>query len=120
MITILARRYEVVDPSLSGPVRPVQAAIRLAKKWPARRVPVGLGDAIERVAKPIARWIDRRTARLGPRWRTKIAGCSACSRRRELLNWIVRDVRSWAAWRRSWREIRPAWRRFYGVRSRAP
>jgi len=58
----------------------------------------GLGDLVERVAHPIGCWLDRRTARLGGKmaWaKTRLCGCSACSRRRRLLNDLVPDARHW-------------------------
>jgi hypothetical protein len=42
----------------------------------------GLGDAVEVVAKPIARAIDRVAG-------TNIRNCSACAKRREALNKAV-------------------------------
>jgi hypothetical protein len=71
----------------------------------------GLGSAVERLAKPIARWIDARhaddavldwlvRAAVVQGWVTlPLAGCAACSARRAWLDWLVPDVRSWAAWR---------------------
>ena len=53
---------------------------------------LGLGDLAYRVADPIARLIDRCTARLPARLRTHIAGCSACSRRRRWLNALAPDL----------------------------
>ncbi len=64
----------------------------------AKRRPVGLGDVVEMAAAPVARWLDTKTARLGGRWRTKLAVCSACSARRRRLNGWVSDVRSLRAW----------------------
>lgn len=53
---------------------------------------LGLGDLVYRAADPIARLIDRCTARLPARLRTHIAGCSACSRRRRWLNTLTPDL----------------------------
>ena len=53
---------------------------------------LALGDLVYRVADPIARLIDRCTARLPARLRTHIAGCSACSRRRRRLNALAPDL----------------------------
>ena len=53
---------------------------------------LGLGDLVYRVADPIARLIDRCTARLPARLRTHVAGCSACSRRRRWLNTLAPDL----------------------------
>lgn len=73
------------------------------------RVPFGMGDAVERVAKPIARWLDEESAKLAADWRrpwhTKLAGCSACSWRRRMLNFLVPEVRSWPAWRAAWGKL---------------
>src|SRR5688500_17496159 len=41
----------------------------------------GLGDVVERVAGPIAAAIDTISG-----GRTKVKGCSACAKRREMLN----------------------------------
>lgn len=65
---------------------------------PGRRPPLGLGDWVDVRAKPLARWIDARTRRLPRRYRTRLAGCSACSRRRGRLNRLVPDIRSWRGW----------------------
>lgn len=46
----------------------------------------GLGDVVEKLAKPIARLIDRVAG-------TRLATCGACARRRKLLNRLVPDVR---------------------------
>lgn len=87
---------------------------------PARSQPVrqqrsrpvlGLGDWVESWAKPIAVEIDRVMADFGRR--TKLAGCSACSKRRRYLNLVVPDLRSLSAWRTAHRRIRPAWRQTY-------
>ena len=53
---------------------------------------LGLGDLVYRVADPIARLLDRCTARLPARLRTHVAGCSACSRRRRWLNTLAPDL----------------------------
>lgn len=41
--------------------------------------PPGLGDLVERIARPIARAIDRAFG-------TKLASCGACKKRRDWLN----------------------------------
>lgn len=122
MITVTSRKLTVVNNALTGV--PDQAAKRAIRRMrptrpPARRPVLGLGDLVERVAKPLAKRVDRATARLRPRWRTKLAGCSACSRRRAFLNWVVRDVRRWREWAAAWRRLRPAWERFYARKRRA-
>lgn len=54
---------------------------------------------VELVAQPIARAIDRLTSRTP--WPTHIAGCSACSRRRQWLNRLDSRLRAWLrAWLR--------------------
>ena len=53
---------------------------------------LGLGDLVYRVADPIARLIDRCTARLPKPLHTHVAGCSACSRRRRWLNALAPDL----------------------------
>ena len=53
---------------------------------------LALGDLVYRVADPIARLIDRCTARLPACLRTHVAGCSACSRRRRWLNTLAPDL----------------------------
>ncbi len=42
----------------------------------------GLGDVVEKLADPIARLSDRV-------FKTKIKGCSACAKRKEMLNHLV-------------------------------
>lgn len=63
--------------------------------------PVPLGTLVERFVQPIARFLDRT---LG----THLAGCSACSRRRQYLNHLVPDIRSLSAWASAWRRLRPS------------
>jgi len=112
---LLSRRTRIVRPDLAGPV---PGASRPAGRKAVQIDPRGLGDLVERLAKPIARWLDslahrppgRRTppdpalaALLTPLLRTRLltlplAGCSACSRRRRALNRILPDVHSWAEW----------------------
>lgn len=53
---------------------------------------LALGDLVYRVADPIARLIDRCTARLPVCLHTHVAGCSACSRRRRWLNALTPDL----------------------------
>jgi hypothetical protein len=53
----------------------------------------GPGDLVALVAKPIARAIDRATAKLPwPEWRTNLTGCRACNQRQ--TRWNDR----WRAW----------------------
>jgi hypothetical protein len=54
----------------AGPVPRVSAG-----KYPGR----GLGDAVARVAEPVARTLDRWTG-------TRLSGCPGCQARREWLN----------------------------------
>lgn len=67
---------------------------------------VGVGDVIERLAKPVARWVDRATARLPVRWRTQLAGCRACRKRKAWLNTAPR-----AGWASIWSRLKRLWRR---------
>lgn len=92
-------------PTLPLKVRPAKAA---HQERPAPEL--GLGDWVERWAKPLARWIDRMSRRLPPRWWTRLAGCSACSRRRRWLNLALPNVRSWRAWLAAARLVWPAWK----------
>ncbi len=119
MITVTSRRHVVHNPALSGrpgatPAKPAKPPAAARGQKVAR--PVMLGDWVEKRAKPIALAIDRWSKRLGPRWATKMAGCTACSRRRAFLNRLVRDVRRWSEWRAVWRRLGPAWRAFYARR----
>lgn len=88
---------------------------------------VGLGDWVDRRAKPVTRWLDARVLPVGGRsadpalawlvglavragWVTlPLAGCSACSRRRQWLNRLLPDLRSPRAWlglpARLWRSL---------------
>ena len=47
-----------------------------------KRKSSGLGDLVEKLAKPVARLIDLTTG-------TKLAGCQSCQQRREKLNQLV-------------------------------
>jgi hypothetical protein len=113
---LLDHRLTIIRPHLSGR----QAGPVPSKQRPGKRagmvldpVPAGLGDWVETWAKPIARWIDAnhpldpvigllvRLAVQAKLVTLPIAGCSACSRRRRLFNWLVPDLRSWTAWRRA-------------------
>jgi hypothetical protein len=79
--------------------------------------PLGLGEVVERIAKPIALEIDRVAADFGRV--TRVAGCSACSKRRHFLNRVVPNVRSWRDWLAAWRRVRPAYRAVWGCRQGA-
>lgn len=120
MIRVL--RIERREP-VGMPPRPRSEQRRPGGGRPGRvTIALGLGDVVDRVAKPIARWVDGQTRRLPRRYRTRLAGCSACSRRRRWLNLLVPDVRRpelwWSAWRRTlggWRAaFRPAARPLQG------
>lgn len=93
-----------------------QAAVKARKaaapRKPAKRPVLSLGDAVERVAKPIAKRVDSLAADFGRP--TALAGCSACSRRRRFLNQLVPDVASWRAWRGLFGRWRGAWRAHFG------
>jgi hypothetical protein len=59
----------------------------------ARPATVGLGDLVETFAKPVAHLIDAATSHLlPPDWQTRLAGCSACARRRNKLNLLCPDI----------------------------
>jgi hypothetical protein len=82
-----------------------------------RLLPIGLGDLVEKAAKPIAREIDSFTADLadlGLCRATQLDGCSACSKRRHFLNRIIGNVRSPVEWFTAWRRVRPAYRAVWG------
>jgi hypothetical protein len=112
------RRLLIVNRALTGrQARPSTAAARPARKQ-GKQAGSGrpLGDLVELWAKPIARGIDRLTARLPGRWATRLGGCSACSRRRHFLNALVPDSGSLAAWQGVLWALRPAFKRYYGRR----
>lgn len=104
--TVKASRVtlKVINPDLHG--RPPPPPEHKAWRMPE---PQGLGDWVETWAKPIARWIDRQRAK-HPLLRAalaksglvplngKLAGCSACSRRRILFNRWVPNARDWRSW----------------------
>jgi hypothetical protein len=71
----------------------VSSPSRVLAFSPVSRSSVGLGDLVARLADPIARLADRHL-------RTKLAGCSACSRRRAWLNRLLPDLRR--PWRLHW------------------
>lgn len=86
----------------------------MAQRWFVReRRPVPLGDVVERFAKPIAQSIDSATADISPllgfgnRYATRLAaGCGPCSKKRQVLNQVVRDVRDLREWRTLPRRIK--------------
>lgn len=54
---------------------------------------VGLGDLVERFAKPIAHLLDAASERFLPAgWETHIGSCSACARRQRKLNLLCPDI----------------------------
>ena len=68
---------------------------------------IGLGDLVEIWAKPIGCFLDRQTAN----WplKTRLCGCSACSRRRHFLNMLVPDYRSFAkGWKGIFKRLKSA------------
>lgn len=66
-------------------VREIIHAPHLSAPPPRPPQPVGLGDAVARVAQPIARALD---AVLG----TKITGCGGCAERQRKLNELMPDI----------------------------
>lgn len=48
--------------------------------------PVGLGDAVARVAEPIAGLVDKLTG-------SKLVGCQPCGQRRDALNRLLPNLR---------------------------
>lgn len=110
-----APRNTPTVPTISAELKVLNRAIH---RWPLpaaghrawrMTLPQGLGDWVETWAKPIAKWIDRRRAK-SPAVKIllawvgivaadkKLAGCSACSKRRRLFNAWVPNIRSWPAW----------------------
>ncbi len=79
----------------------------------------GLGDLVDRIAKPIAKAIDEATADFGARYATNLAGCSACSKRRRFLNLVVPDVRAWRNWLAAPGRLRLAWKLTYQCSKRS-
>lgn len=63
------------EPTLPRHALPQEAIVPEPMQTPVQ----GLGDIVERIAKPIARTIDKVAG-------TDIEHCSACARRRALLN----------------------------------
>jgi hypothetical protein len=59
---------------IKGPILP-----KNKPQKPIEKLPLGLGDRVERIAQPIARVIDKVAG-------TNIQGCGGCKKRREALN----------------------------------
>lgn len=97
MARLIKEHVVILNPALYNPAPPqtTPTGVPAQPLAPA----LGLGDIVERYAHPIAVRIDRVTAKLPPKLRTRLAWCSACSRRRVRFNGWVADIRSWAAWR---------------------
>jgi hypothetical protein len=114
--------YEILDPTLTRRVPDEQNVHRPAPAGAMRPAapPPGLGDLVERYAKPIAARLDRWTAHLPPRFRTHLNGCSACSLRRRFLNIVVPAYRSWPSWRRAPVRLVTAWRQVYSKPAPGP
>lgn len=55
--------------------------------------PMGLGDAVEVVAKPVARAIDAVTSILPASMQTHITTCTPCGNRRDALNAAMPDIK---------------------------
>lgn len=130
-LEVKSSRLIVVDPTLQGrppalsssngpasakdaPKSGVKNRGKIGDGGAGKRLPLGLGDAVERVAKPIALRHDALNAwgarRLGLAEGKKLAGCSACSWRRRMLNQIVPDVRSRGSWAGAWGRLKVVWR----------
>lgn len=107
MARIISERVVILNEALYHPPKPVQSVAAAPAEQVQGVSVVGLGDLVERYAHPMAVVIDRMTLNLPPRWRTGLAWCTACSRRRSTLNEWVPDVRSglewWAVAGRLWR-----------------
>lgn len=54
---------------------------------PRNKKPVGLGDVVAKVVKPIAGLVDKVTG-------SKLSVCGGCGQRREALNRLVPDVQN--------------------------
>jgi hypothetical protein len=129
MKVISMKRTRIAPPVVEAPRGPNgghsrevqrQADSGLSRALAAQKLlPLGLGDVVEKIAKPIAREIDGFTADLMPRHATHLNGCSACSKRRHFLNRIVGDVWSLRQWLTAWRRVRPAYRAVWGCRRAA-
>jgi hypothetical protein len=103
--------YYVKNPALTNAGRaaglPLREPTFVAQRLPRRRGgtarrrrPFGLGDWVETWAKPIGRQIDRATRRLPARYRTHFGrGKCGCAGRKKVLNVVLPDLRSWAAWK---------------------
>lgn len=52
---------------------------------------LGVGDAVEVIAKPIARILDKSTSILPKAMQTNIAECGGCRSRKERLNSMFRS-----------------------------
>jgi hypothetical protein len=59
---------------IKGPILP-----KNKPQKPIEKLPLGIGDRVERIAQPIARAIDRVAG-------TNIQGCGACQKRKKYLN----------------------------------
>lgn len=100
-LTILRTRIITHRPDMDKePARPP------SPQFPVLRAPLPLGEWVETWAKPIAVWLDRVA-------KTKLAGCSACSRRRRLLNWVVPDMHSARSWFTAVTRLTAGWRAVY-------
>jgi hypothetical protein len=112
---IHSRKLTVFDRDAGGPITPELAAAGRAlspvKQLPAAHRALPLGDVVEIYAKPVARAIDRATAKLPQRMRTALTWCGACSKRQTKLNNLVGDVRSLAAWKRALKKLPSSFKR---------
>ncbi len=112
---IIARRLTITHPSpklshAKGSAKaPVHGAVQPGQI-------MGLGDLVERAARPVAAFIDRVSAEISPRIATRVSGCSACSKRRHFLNVLVSQIRSLKSWLGLATKWGSAWRAIYGCK----
>lgn len=108
-----------IDRHAGGPLTPeliaagrakapgLQATLAREAEAASATPPLPLGDLVERYAKPVAILIDRSTAKLPAKWRTRLAWCGGCSARQIALNEWLPDVKSGVAW---WGAAGRVWR----------
>lgn len=75
------KRVPVVAPVITQEVA-IQDPVATSETYPAKPRVFGLGDVVAAVAEPIAKASDAV-------FKTKLKGCSACRKRREMLNTLM-------------------------------